>query len=108
VFPDKGFNELLYTGQYDADGTAITDSNMDSWFGTKRRQYESIPVTMYRPAEDTGPRNEFLPVAAAEPQYLNGHGRLVGFPSPVDASGSPKNVVYMNYQTGDYSELGIS
>jgi len=108
IFPDKGFNELLYVGQSDIDGTAITSANMDSWFGTKRKTYESIPVTLYRPADDAGPRNEFLPVAAAEPQYLNGHGRLVGNPSPVDASGVPKNVVYMNYLIGDYSELGIS
>lgn len=108
VFADKGFNELIFAGQLNTDGTAITDANMQTWFGTKRRTYESIPVTMYRPADDSGPRNEFLPVAAAEPQYLNGYGRLVGFPSPVDQAGVPKNVVYMTYNTGDYSELGIS
>jgi hypothetical protein len=106
VFVDKGFNELIFTGQLDKDGTVITEAKMTSWFGAKRKTYEQIPVTFWRPAEDTSPRDEFLPVAAAEPQFLNGYGRLVGNPTPGD-SGFPKQLVYMNYEVGDFSTIGI-
>jgi hypothetical protein len=105
---DEGLNERIYEGQYKPDGTQVTASDMTSWFGSNASTYEQIPVTFYRPADDTGPRNEFLPVAPSEPQVLNGWGRLNGVPTPYDNGLLFKYIAYMPYRLGDFNELGIT
>lgn len=105
VKPDIGFNELFFAGQLYPDNTEITEDEMDLLFGTDRKRFEKFPIVEKWENDQDG--NQVM-VAPAQPQYLNGYGRKAGYISPVDQFGAPKNIVYMNYQTGDYTDLGIS
>lgn len=106
--PDQGFNEMLFVGQNKEGGATVTESDMDDLFGSERADYESLAITYpvpiagliaYAPTETR--------VAPAEPQLLNGHGRLIKIAPPDNASFLPKKMVYMPYTVKDFSALGI-
>lgn len=108
VFVDRGFNELLFEGQNKPGGGTVTSSEMDDLFGTSHGEYESLAITTPVPVFGTGDLvASETRVAPAEPQLLNGYGRLVGTSTPADV-GFPKQMVYLAYESGDYSTIGIS
>lgn len=113
--PDQGFNELWFVGQLKEDGTQMTQTEMDDWFGsfpTKRTAYEHSPIIQFKPATDTGattdPNAEWYSVPVADPQALNGYGRLVKIATPDGPAFEPKVMVYMPYQVKNFAPLGIS
>jgi hypothetical protein len=105
---DMGFNEMYFAGQLNPDSSTITESNMDSYFGTNHADYEQVPVTVLRPADSGVAGMDLQQVAIADPVALNGYGRQLKVPTPDGQAYEPRKLVYMPYDITDFSSLGIS
>lgn len=109
---DQGFNEMLFAGQAGETNFGvfipISASDMDGWFGDDRAEYEYSPIVQFKPRTDTGINVEYMPVPPADPQLLNGYGRLMKYPTPDGGPYESKLMVYMPYTVSDFSTLGIS
>lgn len=105
---DAGFNEMYFAFQLKQDGSQITPSEMDDWFGTDRATHEQVPITVLKPVENSDLALDLTQVAVADPVALNGYGRQVKFPTPDGPELQPKKLVYLTYTATDFSQLGIS
>lgn len=106
--PDLGFNEMLFVDQYNADGTKWTKAGLDKFFGTTRLEYISVPIQRYKPnPDDNAAFDDLIPVAVADPVYLNGYGRELGYPRPDNLAFVKKKLVYRPYSEVSFSRLGI-
>jgi hypothetical protein len=105
--PDQGFNEMIFAFQPNVDGSLVTPTDMTEWFGDNRSDYEFSPITVWRP-DPNGNNTDLLPVAVADPQALNGYGRLLKCPTPDGPGYVQKKLVYMPYNVKDFSTLGIT
>jgi hypothetical protein len=106
--PDEGFNEMIFEGQDKGGLQTVTADDMDDWFGTDHGEYEHSPIVQFKTPTLTLINFDVLPVPPADPQALNGYGRLLKYQTPDGPSYEPKKLVYMPYTVTDFSPLGIS
>jgi hypothetical protein len=106
--PDQGFNENIFFGQLLADGSLITPTVLDEWFGDDRATYELAPIVHFQPVNFDEVNTDSVSVAPADPQALNGYGRQLKYPTPDGPAYEPKKLVYMSYNVKDFSTLGIT
>jgi hypothetical protein len=106
--PDQGFNENIFFGQLLADGSLITPTVLDEWFGEDRATYELAPIVHFQPVNFDEVNTDSVSVAPADPQALNGYGRQLKYPTPDGPAYEPKKLVYMSYNVKDFSTLGIT